>query len=35
VGPEGLSAVNGGLWTVTEVRNHRTVFGKPFASLLK
>jgi hypothetical protein len=34
-GPEGLYAVDGQLWTLTEARNHRTVFGKTFKSLLK
>jgi hypothetical protein len=34
-GPEGLHATKTQLWTLTEGRTHRTVFGKTFKSLLK
>ncbi len=33
VGPEGLYATKTQLWTLTEQKDHRTVFGKTFSSL--
>jgi hypothetical protein len=32
-GPEGLYATTTQLWTLTEAKDHRTVFGKTFSSL--
>jgi hypothetical protein len=34
-GPEGLYSTTNRLWTLTEARYHRTVFGKTFRSLLR
>lgn len=32
-GPESLNATKTQLWTLTEAKDHRTVFGKTFSSL--